>query len=58
MFIVIHFPQEADLPPVTARIIRSDTADNGQFRYGCMLSGLPPYVRLKIEEYIRTKTGN
>ncbi|WP_371264230.1 NAD(P)-binding domain-containing protein [Paenibacillus sp. UNCCL117] len=55
MFIVIHFPQEAGLPPVTARIIRIDP-DSGQFRYGCMLSGLPPHVRLKIEEYIRIKS--
>ncbi|MED4603079.1 PilZ domain-containing protein [Paenibacillus validus] len=55
MFIVIHFPQEADLPPVTARIIRIDQ-DQDQFLYGCMLSGLPPYVRLKIEEYIRSKS--
>ncbi|WP_309299348.1 NAD(P)-binding domain-containing protein [Paenibacillus sp. YYML68] len=54
MFIVIHFPQEAELPPVTARIIRIDP-DSGQFRYGCMLSGLPPYVRLKLEDYIRSK---
>jgi 3-hydroxyisobutyrate dehydrogenase-like beta-hydroxyacid dehydrogenase len=51
MFVVIHFPQEADLPPVTARVIRIEN-DNGQFRYGCMLSGLAPYVRLKIEDYI------
>ncbi|WP_141336322.1 NAD(P)-binding domain-containing protein [Paenibacillus sp. tmac-D7] len=55
MFIVIHFPQEADLPPVTARIIRIDQ-DQDQFLYGCMLSGLPPYVRLKIEEYIHSKS--
>ncbi|MEK8131042.1 NAD(P)-binding domain-containing protein [Paenibacillus filicis] len=55
MFIVIHFPQEAGLPPVTARIIRIDP-DHGQFLYGCLLSGLPPHVRLKIEEYIRIKS--
>ncbi|MCZ8512589.1 PilZ domain-containing protein [Paenibacillus filicis] len=55
MFIVIHFPQEAELPPVTARIIRIDH-EGEQFRYGCMLSGLPPYVRLKLEEYIRSKS--
>lgn len=54
MFIVIHFPQEAEIPPFTARIIRIDH-DNEQFRYGCMLSGLPPYVRLKIEDYIESK---
>ncbi|CAG7646935.1 NAD(P)-binding domain-containing protein [Paenibacillus allorhizosphaerae] len=56
MFIVIHFPQEADLPPVTARIIRIDQEEN-QFRYGCMLSGLSPHVRLKLEQYIHSKTG-
>ncbi|MEC0207593.1 NAD(P)-binding domain-containing protein [Paenibacillus ehimensis] len=55
MFIVLHFPKEADLPPITARIIRIDP-DNGLFRYGCMLSGLPPYVRLKLEEYIRVQS--
>ncbi|MDF2959851.1 MAG: tartronate semialdehyde reductase [Paenibacillus sp.] len=54
MFVVIHFPQEADLPPVTARVIRIEN-DNDKFRYGCMLSGLAPYVRLKIEEYIASK---
>lgn len=54
MFVVIHFPQEAGLPPITARIIRV-YADGGLFRYGCMLSGLPPYTRIKLEEYIRLK---
>jgi 3-hydroxyisobutyrate dehydrogenase-like beta-hydroxyacid dehydrogenase len=54
MFVVIHFPQEADLPPVTARVIRINR-DNDQYRYGCMLSGLAPYVRLKIEDYIASK---
>ncbi|UJF36249.1 PilZ domain-containing protein [Paenibacillus hexagrammi] len=51
MFIVIHFPQEAELPPITARVIRIESKDE-QFRYGCMLSGLPPYVRIKLEQYI------
>nr|WP_246079280.1 PilZ domain-containing protein [Paenibacillus piri] len=57
MFVVIHFPQEAELPPVTARVIRieSDSSGGGKFRYGCMLSGLAPYVRLKIETYIESK---
>lgn len=54
MFIVIHFPQEADLPPITARIIRV-FADGQVFRYGCMLSGLPPHTRIKLEEYIQMK---
>jgi 3-hydroxyisobutyrate dehydrogenase-like beta-hydroxyacid dehydrogenase len=51
MFIVIHFPKDADLPPITARVIRIDSYEN-QFHYGCMLSGLPPYVRIKLEKYI------
>lgn len=51
MFIVIHFPKEAELPPITARVIRIDS-DGHNFRYGCMLSGLPPYVRIKLEQYI------
>lgn len=51
MFIVIHFPKEANLPPITAKIIRIE-AKEGEFRYGCMLSGLPPYTRIKLEEYI------
>ncbi|HZG57769.1 NAD(P)-binding domain-containing protein, partial [Paenibacillus sp.] len=45
MFVVIHFPKEADLPPITGRIIRV-VPDGGAFRYGCMLSGLPPFVRI------------
>ncbi|MDQ0904013.1 NAD(P)-binding domain-containing protein [Paenibacillus sp. V4I7] len=51
MFIVIHFPQEAELPPITARVIRIEP-DGRNFRYGCMLSALPPYVRIKLEQYI------
>lgn len=54
MFIVIHFPQEADLPPITGKIIRIEPK-TGEFRYGCMLTGLPPYVRIKLEEYIEVK---
>ncbi|CAG7647800.1 2-hydroxy-3-oxopropionate reductase [Paenibacillus solanacearum] len=56
MFIVIHFPQEAELPPITARIIRIDHEES-QFRYGCMLSGLSPHVRLKLEQYIRSQSS-
>ncbi|WP_409344492.1 NAD(P)-binding domain-containing protein [Paenibacillus sp. MBLB4367] len=52
MFIVIHFPKEADLPPITGKIIRIE-AKNNEFRYGCMMSGLPPYIRIKLEDYIR-----
>jgi 3-hydroxyisobutyrate dehydrogenase-like beta-hydroxyacid dehydrogenase len=51
MFIVIHFPQEAELPPITGKIIRIEPKTD-EFRYGCMLSGLPPYVRIKLEQYI------
>jgi 3-hydroxyisobutyrate dehydrogenase-like beta-hydroxyacid dehydrogenase len=54
MFVVIHFPKEAELPPITARVIRIENY-NTKFRYGCMLSGLAPYVRLKIEEYIASQ---
>lgn len=52
MFVVIHFPQEAELPPITGKIIRIE-AKSKEFRYGCMLSGLPPYIRIKLEDYIR-----
>jgi 3-hydroxyisobutyrate dehydrogenase-like beta-hydroxyacid dehydrogenase len=55
MFVVIHFPQEAELPPITGRIIRIESQPEG-FRYGCMLSGLPPYVRLKLEQYIQSQS--
>ncbi|AEI39264.1 NAD(P)-binding domain-containing protein [Paenibacillus mucilaginosus] len=55
MFVVIHFPQEADLPPLTGRIIRIH-AEGDHYKYGCMLSGLPPYVRLKLEAYVRSKS--
>ncbi len=51
MFVVLHFPQEAGLPPITAKIIRV-ASDNGIFRYGCLLSGIPPYIRAKLEDYI------
>lgn len=54
MFVVIHFPQEADLPPITGRIIRIYAAED-MFRYGCLLSGLPPSTRIKLEEYIHSQ---
>nr|WP_274364227.1 MULTISPECIES: PilZ domain-containing protein [unclassified Paenibacillus] len=56
MFVVIHFPREADLPPITGKIIRVAN-DGDAFRYGCMLSGVPPYVRLKLENYLRRKAS-
>nr|WP_282943234.1 PilZ domain-containing protein [Paenibacillus sp. RC67] len=52
MFIVIHFPKEAELPPVTGRVIRIESDNNGSFRYGCLLSGLAPYDRIQLEAYI------
>lgn len=51
MFVVIHFPKEANLPPITGKILRIEPR-NGSFRYGCMLSGLPPYTRKNLENYI------
>jgi 3-hydroxyisobutyrate dehydrogenase-like beta-hydroxyacid dehydrogenase len=54
MFIVIHFPQDAKLPPITVKILRVEkSSDSNDFHYGCMISGLPPYTRLKLEQYIR-----
>ncbi|MEO3945645.1 NAD(P)-binding domain-containing protein [Gorillibacterium sp. CAU 1737] len=53
MFVVVHFPQEAELPPITARIIRVEKDEaSGQFRYGCMMSGLAPVLRVRLVEYI------
>ncbi|MEB3100989.1 NAD(P)-binding domain-containing protein [Ferviditalea candida] len=52
MFVVIHFPEEAGLPPITGRIIRVETRE-GLFTYGCMLSGLPPHTRKQLEKYVR-----
>lgn len=51
MFVVIHFPQNADLPPITGKIIRVETYESG-FRYGCLLSGLAIHTRLKLDNYI------
>ncbi|MFC5469241.1 NAD(P)-binding domain-containing protein [Cohnella suwonensis] len=51
MFIVIHFGPESELPPMTARIIRIERK-NGKFVYGCLLSALPLYQRLQLQEYI------
>jgi len=54
MFVVIHFLEEAALPPMTARIIRIERHGD-TFHYGCMLSALPIYQRLQLEEYIDSK---
>ncbi|MBP1993897.1 NAD(P)-binding domain-containing protein [Paenibacillus eucommiae] len=51
MFIVIHFPQDAKLPPITSKVIRIKSS-GGLFHYGCLLSGIPPYVQIKLEQYI------
>ncbi|MBM7566928.1 NAD(P)-binding domain-containing protein [Paenibacillus sacheonensis] len=51
MFVVLYFPQDAGLPPVTGRIIRIESSGSS-FRYGCMLAGLAPYQRLLLENYV------
>lgn len=51
MFIILHFPQASQLPPVTGRIIRIEP-NGAEFRYGCLLAGLAPYQRLQLEDYI------
>jgi hypothetical protein len=54
MFVVIHFPKEATLPPITAKIIRVEKDENEEaFRYGCMLSGLSPVTKVRLDQYIR-----
>ncbi|PZD94931.1 tartronate semialdehyde reductase [Paenibacillus sambharensis] len=54
MFVVIHFQNDANLPPITARIIRIEQHDD-LFYYGCMLSGIPLYQRQQLEQYIDRK---
>ncbi|XID96277.1 NAD-binding protein [Paenibacillaceae bacterium WGS1546] len=51
MFVVIHFLRDAKLPPITARIIRIER-NRGSFKYGCLLSALPLYQRIQLQEYI------
>lgn len=53
MFVVIHFPKEAQLPPITGKIIRIDHKDD-TFHYGCLISGLAPHTRIQLEAYIRS----
>ncbi|WP_373230154.1 NAD(P)-binding domain-containing protein [Cohnella sp.] len=55
MFVVLHFLQESELPPMTARIIRIE-GYNGMFKYGCMLSALPLYQRIQLKEYIEAQS--
>jgi len=52
MFLVIHFPQNAELPPITGKIIRIERKDDN-FHYGCLISGMAPYTRIKLEGYIQ-----
>ena len=52
MFLVIHFPQEAALPPITGKIIRIERR-NDTFHYGCLISGLAPYTKKKLDAYIQ-----
>jgi hypothetical protein len=54
MFVVVHFQQESELPPMTARVIRIER-NNGQFQYGCMLAGFALYQRLQLKQYIESK---
>jgi hypothetical protein len=55
MFVVIHFLQESALPPMTAKIVRIER-NNGSFKYGCMLSALPLYQRIQLQEYIASQS--
>ncbi|MBW5447063.1 NAD-binding protein [Cohnella sp. CFH 77786] len=54
MFIVIHMPPEAGLPPMTGRIIRIEKKAN-LFQYGCLLSALPLYQKIQLKEYIEQR---
>ncbi len=54
MFIVIHFPKEAELPPVTGKIIRIERKDH-VFNYGCLISGMAPPTKKRLEAYIQSK---
>lgn len=55
MFVVIHLPPEAGLPPMTGRIIRI-VKKQGLFHYGCLLSALPLYQKIQLKEYIAKNT--
>lgn len=54
MFIVIHFPKEAELPPLTGKIIRIERKEN-IFNYGCLISGMAPPTKKRLEAYIQSK---
>ena len=53
MFIVIHLPPEAALPPLIGRIIRIEKKRD-QFQYGCLLSGLPLYQKVQLKTFVET----
>lgn len=54
MFVVLHFPDGAALPPLTARIIRAESSGN-RYHYGCILSGLPLHTQKQLETYISSQ---
>lgn len=54
MFIVIHFPKEAELPPLTGKIIRIERKEH-VFNYGCLISGMAPPTKKRLEAYIQSK---
>lgn len=56
MFVVIHLPPEAGLPPMTGRIIRIEKK-KGAFQYGCLLSALPLYQKIQLKDYIEQHTS-
>jgi 3-hydroxyisobutyrate dehydrogenase-like beta-hydroxyacid dehydrogenase len=56
MFVVIHMPPDAGLPPMTGRIIRIEKKQS-LFHYGCLLSALPLYQKLQLQEYIARHSG-
>jgi 3-hydroxyisobutyrate dehydrogenase-like beta-hydroxyacid dehydrogenase len=57
MFVVIHLPPAAGLPPMTGRIIRIEKK-SGLFHYGCLLSALPLYQKIQLKEYIEKHTAD
>ncbi|MEX2416444.1 MAG: NAD(P)-binding domain-containing protein [Paenibacillaceae bacterium] len=54
MFIVIHFLKEAELPPLTGKIIRIERKED-IFNYGCLISGMAPPTKKRLEAYIQSK---
>lgn len=54
MFLVLRFPDEASLPLLNGRIIRCEQMD-GQYEYGCLLSGIPVHIRKRLEGYLEAK---